>query len=465
MVGVARFELATPAFRRRYSNQAELYSDDARYISFGRRRCKQAFHLGADIISGGLVTWMRTLMSKPDTARAYDAIIIGAGAAGMMCGAVAGEAGRKILILDHARKAGEKIRISGGGRCNFTNIYSGPQNFISQNPHFCKSALAGFTPQDFLALVEARGIDWHEKTLGQLFCDGRSTQIVQMLVDACTAAGNEMLLNTKVLEVIKEQDGFSVLTSAGTYSADNVVVACGGPSIPKMGASGFGYQIAARFGVNVISPEPALVPLTFAGDLKERMQKLAGISVPARVHCGKAVFDEAILFTHRGLSGPAILQISSYWSAGRNILINMAPDVEVLAALKDARKHNPRQSPAGFLATLLPQRLAQSIAQEVTHARLADMSDSHLAALADKIQAWSLCPNGSEGYRTAEVTRGGVDTRALSSKTMECKSVPGLYFIGEVVDVTGHLGGHNFQWAWASGTAAGRALAGKGAEK
>ncbi|MDQ7019068.1 MAG: NAD(P)/FAD-dependent oxidoreductase [Robiginitomaculum sp.] len=399
-------------------------------------------------------------MSKPDTARAYDVIVIGAGAAGMMCGAVAGESGRKILILDHARKAGEKIRISGGGRCNFTNIYSGPQNFISQNPHFCKSALAGFTPRDFIDLVEARGIAWHEKTLGQLFCDGRSTQIVQMLVDACTVSGNEMHLNTKVLEVIKENDGFSVLTSEGTYTANNMVVACGGPSIPKMGASGFGYQIASQFGMKVITPEPALVPLTFAGDLKERMQTLAGISVPARVHCGKAVFDEAILFTHRGLSGPAILQISSYWAAGKNIHINMAPDVDVLAAMKDARKHNPRQSPSGFLSTLLPQRLAQSMARDVVHARLADMSDSHLAALADKIQAWTLCPNGSEGYRTAEVTRGGVDTSGLSSKTMESKTVPGLYFIGEVVDVTGHLGGHNFQWAWASGVAAGRALAG-----
>jgi len=227
-----------------------------------------------------------------------------------------------------------------------------------------------------------------------------------------------------------------------------------------MGASGFGYQIAAQFGVNVITPEPALVPLTFAGDLKKYMQNLAGISVAARVHCGKAVFDEAILFTHRGLSGPAILQISSYWSPGQSLRINLVPDVDVLSALKSARQDNPKQSPSGFLSTLLPQRLAQSIAQEVPHARLADMSDSHLAALMNRIQAWALYPNGSEGYRTAEVTRGGVDTLALSSKTMACKSVPGLYFIGEVVDVTGHLGGHNFQWAWASGVAAAKALTG-----
>lgn len=388
----------------------------------------------------------------------YDVIIIGAGAAGMMCGAVAGARGRKVLLIDHAKKAGEKIRISGGGRCNFTNIHSGPKNFISKNPHFCKSALSRYTPQDFIDLVERYGIAWHEKTLGQLFCDGRSQEIIDMLLTECDKAGNDIWLGAEVLDIRKYENGFVVTTNRQSLNAESVVIACGGPSIPKMGASSYGYKVAEQFGLDIIEPVPALVPLTFTDALKEPLKALSGVSVNARVSHGKTSFDEALLFTHRGLSGPSILQISSYWSPGDAITIDMLPGLNVSEAMKEARTEHPRQHPKTWLSQNLPQRLSDHIASSVKQERLADMSDKAIKNIALQVNDWYVKPAGSEGFRTAEVTKGGVDTTELSSKTMEAKSVPGLYFIGEVVDVTGHLGGHNFQWAWASGQAAGQAV-------
>lgn len=385
----------------------------------------------------------------------FEVIIIGAGAAGMMCAAEAGRRGRSVLVIDHAKKAGEKIRISGGGRCNFTNIHCGPKNFISKNRHFCKSALSRYMPRDFIDLVEKYGIAWHEKTKGQLFCDGRSQQIIDMLLSECDAAGAELWLGTEVLDISRFDNGFVVTTDRQSINAASVVIACGGPSIPKMGASSYGYRIAEQFGLKLIEPVPALVPLTFTDALKEPIKAMSGVSVDALVSRGKTTFDEALLFTHRGLSGPAILQISSYWSPGEAITIDMAPGVDVYGALKQARAEHPRQHPKNWLAQYIPQRLAEYIAGQFKFERLADMSDKSLQNIALQVGAWYVKPAGSEGFRTAEVTRGGVDTAELSSKTMEAKSVPGLFFIGEVVDVTGHLGGHNFQWAWASGMAAG----------
>ena len=388
----------------------------------------------------------------------FDIIIIGAGAAGLMCGAVAGARGKSVLIIDHAQKPGEKIRISGGGRCNFTNIHCGPDNFISQNPHFAKSALSRYSPYDFIDLVERYSIDYHEKTKGQLFCDGRSQQIIDMLLSECEAARNEIRLSTEVLGIEKFDSGFIVTTNHQSINADKVVIACGGPSIPKMGASGYGYKVAEQFGLKLIKPEPALVPLTFTDGLKEPLKTLSGVSTDSRVHHAATSFDEALLFTHRGLSGPAILQISSYWTAGDAITVNLAPDMNILDALKTARNESPRQSPKVWLTQYIPARLADYIASHIKQLRLADMSDAALANLALMVNEWHIKPAGTEGFRTAEVTKGGVDTNELSSKTMETKKVPGLYFIGEVVDVTGHLGGHNFQWAWASGAACGNGI-------
>jgi len=387
-----------------------------------------------------------------------DVIIIGGGAAGLMCGAFAGQNGKSVIILDHAEKAGEKIRISGGGRCNFTNLYCGPENFISQNPHFAKSALSRYTQYDFLDLVERYGIKWHEKTKGQLFCDGRSQEIIDMLLAECSDAGNEVRLGAQVLGVEKLGDGFVVTTSTQTLATAALVIACGGPSIPKMGATGFGYKVAEQFGLDVVTPEPALVPLTFTDQLKDPIAALSGVSVDTIVSNDRARFDEALLFTHRGLSGPAILQISSYWNSGEAITVDMAPGRDILAELKTAKSQSPRLSPEKWLASHLPARLAAHLATGFKHERLADMPDRELANLALQVSAWHIRPAGTEGYRKAEVTRGGVNTDALSSKTMEARAVPGLYFIGEVVDVTGHLGGHNFQWAWASGAACGRSL-------
>lgn len=387
----------------------------------------------------------------------FDTIIIGAGAAGMMCGAMAGARGRRVLLIDHADTPGEKIRISGGGRCNFTNIHCGPENFLSHNPHFCKSALSRYTPYDFIELVDRYGISWHEKTKGQLFCDGRSDQIIDMLLSECDTAGNEIWLGTSVLDIRKDDTGFIVTTERQSLSCESLVIACGGASIPKMGATTFGYKIAEQFGLDVITPTPALVPLTFTDDLKEPLKSLSGVSVEARVNHDTTHFDEALLFTHRGLSGPSILQISSYWSPGDAITLNLAPALDMFEALRAARDTSPKQSPTNWLSQHLPQRLATMICAGFKQERLADMSDAALRNLALLVGAWRVKPAGSEGFRTAEVTKGGVNTDALSSKTMEVRDVPGLYFIGEVVDVTGHLGGHNFQWAWASAVACGQA--------
>ncbi len=390
----------------------------------------------------------------------YDVIIIGAGAAGLMCAAKAGVYGKHVLLMDHANKPGEKIRISGGGRCNFTNIYCGPHNFISENTHFARSALSRYTPQDFIDLVERYNIDWFEKTKGQLFCQGRSQQIIDMLLAECTEVGAELWLGTSVKTIEKTTDGFALITDRLTVTCAGLVIATGGPSIPKMGATGFGYKIAAQFGLNIIKPVPALVPLTFTDGEKETMKTLSGVSVDVSIQNTRARFDEALLFTHRGLSGPAVLQISSYWEPGEDITLDMTPQItDLFAALKTARIGTPRQAPATVLGQYLPARLAQSIGSTCRKTRMADMSDVALRNLALKVQSWRIKPAGSEGYRTAEVTKGGVDTHDLSSKTMAAQAVPGLYFIGEVVDVTGHLGGHNFQWAWASGAACGAAIA------
>jgi len=388
----------------------------------------------------------------------FDIIIIGAGAAGLMCGATAGERGKSVLIIDHANKPAEKIRISGGGRCNFTNIYCNPKNFISENEHFAKSALSRYSPEDFIQLVKKYNIDFHEKTKGQLFCDGRSQQIIDMLINECDNYNNEIRLSTEVNGIEKLNNCYAVTTPNQTLTADKVVIACGGPSIPKMGASGFGYKVAKQFGLNIINPEPALVPLTFTDSLKEPLKTLAGVSANSRVENESISFDEALLFTHRGLSGPAILQISSYWTAGSHININLAPEIDILKELKLARETSPRQSPKVWLSKYLPSRLAEYITSYIKQIRLADMNDKALINLALMVNKWHVKPAGTEGFRTAEVTKGGVDTKELSSKTMETKNVPGLYFIGEVVDVTGHLGGHNFQWAWASGYVCGKEI-------
>lgn len=389
----------------------------------------------------------------------YDVLVLGAGAAGLMCARVAGSRGRSVGVIEQARRPAEKIRISGGGRCNFTNLHTTPANFLSRNPHFCKSALSGFTQHDFIALVEKHRIAYHEKTRGQLFCDDSSQQIIDMLLDECGAAGVTLHLGTKISSIAKGEDGFRVLTDRGEMRGRSLVVATGGPSIPKMGSSGFGYKVAEQFGLKIVPPRAGLVPLTFDEALLARSKELAGVSVETVIACNGATFDEAMLFTHRGLSGPAILQISSYWRDGDAIQIDMAPGTDVFAALKEMRRDHPRQELTTGLTRLLPARLAQWIAEAgAGAARMADMSDRHLQAVAALVNGWEVTPRGTEGYRTAEVTIGGVDTAELSSKTFETRSVPGLFFIGEVIDVTGHLGGFNFQWAWSSGFAAGQSV-------
>ena len=387
-------------------------------------------------------------------------VVIGAGAAGMMCAIEAGKRGRSVLVIDHAAAPGEKIRISGGGRCNFTNTRTSPANFLSANPRFCISALSRYTPRDFIALVDRHGIAHHEKALGQLFCDGSAKQIVAMLLSEMKASKTQLRLSTTVSEVRKVDDGFELTTAGGNIACANLVVASGGKSIPKMGASGFGYALAEQFGLRMVEARPALVPLTFEPGMLERLKPLIGVAVDTVVGHGKTRFEEAMLFTHRGLSGPAILQISSYWREGDAITLDMAPGVEVFEALRAAKAAQPRQSVQTALAASLPRSLAQWIAlgAEAAGGNLADQSDRTLRRVADAVNAWTVKPVGSEGYRTAEVTLGGVDTRDLDSRTFEARTCPGLYFIGEVVDVTGWLGGYNFQWAWASGWCAGEAV-------
>lgn len=389
----------------------------------------------------------------------FDVVVIGAGAAGMMCAMEAGKRGRSVLILDHAAKPGEKIRISGGGRCNFTNLNAAPANFISQNPSFAISALRRYTQADFIALVERYGIAYHEKTLGQLFCDGSSKQIIDLLLNEMRQANVELRLSTSVESVEKASEGFALKLSHGAVQCRSVVVATGGKSIPKMGATGFGYDLAQQFGLKIVETRPALVPLTLEPTMLERLTPLAGVSVDAVVGCRKTTFSEAMLFTHRGLSGPAILQISSYWREGDEIVLSMLPGVDLFEELRTARAQNGRQALQTALSAFLPKRLAQLIAEmENGPTNLADYSDKRLRVIDEAVNRWRFKPAGSEGYRTAEVTLGGVDTRELDSRTMEAKAVPGLYFIGEVVDVTGWLGGYNFQWAWSSGWCAGQAV-------
>ncbi len=390
----------------------------------------------------------------------WDVVVVGAGAAGMMCAAQAGRRGRSVLILDHAPAAGEKIRISGGGRCNFTNLHAAPANFLSQNPHFCISALRRYTAADFIALVEQYGIAYHEKILGQLFCDGSAQQIIDLLLAEMNQANAELRLATSVAHVDKTDTGFllTLASGAGQVECQSLVVATGGKSIPKMGASDFGYRLAARFDVALTETRPALVPLVFDEQMLARLKPLAGIAVAAQVRCGVATFDEAMLFTHRGLSGPAILQISSYWREGDDLTIAMLPSLDVFDTLRTARKVNGRQTLSTALADLLPKRLARAVAEEEgATGTLGDSSDAMLRKIDARVNSWRVRPAGSEGYRTAEVTLGGIDTTALDSKTMAVKAIPGLYFIGEVVDVTGWLGGYNFQWAWSSGWCAGQA--------
>ena len=389
-------------------------------------------------------------------------LILGAGAAGLFCAA---HAGPGVLVIDHATAPGEKIRISGGGRCNFTNLRTGPGNFISQNPHFCKSALARYSPRDFLDLIETHGIAWHEKTLGQLFCDGSAKQIVAMLTGMVAAAGAQVWLRTEVGEIAAVPGGFRVaLTREGrevTMTARHLVVATGGKSIPKMGATGLAYRIAAQFGLALTDTRPALVPFTFAD---ERFAPLSGVSCPVRAQAqGRArgpAFDEAMLFTHRGLSGPAILQVSSYWREGEGLTVDLCPGTDLAALLHTARKAEPKRAVATVLARALPARLVDHLAQDRDlTTQVGTLSDGATTQIAEGLHRWPLRPTATEGYRTAEVTLGGVATDGLSSQTMQAKAVPGLYFIGECVDVTGWLGGYNFQWAWASGHAAGLAIA------
>ncbi|MEK9596911.1 MAG: NAD(P)/FAD-dependent oxidoreductase [Rhodospirillaceae bacterium] len=392
-------------------------------------------------------------------AETHDVVIIGAGAAGLMCGRVAGRRGRSVVILEHAKRPAEKIRISGGGRCNFTNMHATPAAFLSNNRHFCKSAFTRYTQDDFVEMVTRHQIAFHEKKLGQLFCDDSAQQIIDMLLAECRDAGAELRLNTAVEAVAATTDGYRLQTAGGDINCHALVVATGGLSIPKIGATRFGYDIAAQFGLQVTAVKPALVPLTFQDGFLARCRALSGLSVDAEIRYGKTVFREGLLFTHRGLSGPSILQISSYWDTGDALEINLLPDIDCRAWLISRKAETPRQDVLTALADNLPRRLAADILDELSlSGRLADLPNAALTQLGNRVNRWQVSPNGTEGYRTAEVTLGGVDVDQLSSKTMEAKNQPGLYFIGEVVDVTGHLGGYNFQWAWSSGFVAGEAV-------
>ncbi|HKY89401.1 MAG TPA: NAD(P)/FAD-dependent oxidoreductase [Nevskiaceae bacterium] len=389
----------------------------------------------------------------------HDIIILGGGAAGLMCAIQAGRRGRRVTVLEHANRVGKKILMSGGGRCNFTNLHVTPANFLSGNPHFCKSALARFTQWDFIAMVDRHGIAWHEKELGQLFCDDSSKQIVRMLVDECADAGVRIETDCAIEAVRRGDDGrFVVATSRGEQSAAALVVATGGLSIPKMGATGLGYEIARQFGHRIAPTRAALVPLTLSGRPLDDVADLSGLALPVEAKCGDAAFRAGFLFTHRGISGPAILQISSYWEPGAGLTVDWLPEVDALETLTAARNGRPGADAKSVLSDLLPKRLAQRLCElKLGDLPLRQWSNAKLQEMAALLHDWPFVVSGTEGYRTAEVTLGGVDTAELSSTTMESRKVPGLYFIGEVVDVTGHLGGFNFQWAWASGHAAGQA--------
>jgi predicted Rossmann fold flavoprotein len=385
-----------------------------------------------------------------------DVIVIGGGAAGLFCAIEAGKRGRKVLVLEHADRVGKKIAISGGGRCNFTNLHTNPDNFVSANPHFCKSALARYTPADFISLVERHGIKYHEKKLGQLFCDESSQQIIDLLLRECAGAGVEIRCQCQVRDV-RRKDRFTIETNQGRFNASAVVIATGGLSIAPLGATDFGYHIARQFGLQIEPPRPAMVPFTLSAAVQKELTSLSGISLEALVNCGGTEFRENILITHRGLSGPAILQTSLYWETGAPVSINLLPDEDVLELLRQERSSDIEL--ANLLAQHLPRRFAQAWCHLYVPSRpLKQYNDSELADIARKIQRFQLTPSGTEGFKKAEVTAGGVATSELSSQTMAAKRMPGLYFIGEVVDVTGQLGGHNFQWAWASGYAAGQAV-------
>jgi predicted Rossmann fold flavoprotein len=387
--------------------------------------------------------------------RDHDVIILGAGAAGLMCAIRAGQRGRRVLLLDHAPRPGAKILISGGGRCNFTNTGSAPERFLSDNPHFCRSALSRYQPADFIALVEKHRIPYHEKTLGQLFCDGSARQIVAMLLAEAEAAGVDLRVANRITEV-RRPGRFQIETDHGSFEAPSLVLATGGISIPKMGATGLTYQLARQFDLRLTDIRPGLVPLTFDDELMAMIRPLSGVSLDTRISLDRHAFQEATLFTHRGLSGPAILQISSYWRHGP-ITLNLLPDLDAGAFLQQRRQSRPRAGLASVLGEVLPTRLASVLAAG-TDERMADLPNRTLAALAASVSTWSLTPSGTEGFAKAEVTCGGVDTRDLSSRTMAANTVPGLFVIGEAVDVTGWLGGYNFQWAWASGWCAGEAV-------
>ena len=386
-----------------------------------------------------------------------DAIILGAGAAGLMCAAQAGRRGRRVVVIEGAERPGKKILISGGGRCNFTNLHTAPDRYISANPHFAKSALSRYTPDDFLALVDACGIAWHEKTLGQLFCDGSARQIVDMLLDDVARGGGEVTCGHAIAEVGHADGLFRVCTDRATFSAPALVIATGGPSIPQMGASGFAYDLARQFGLKVVEPRPALVPLTLSGE-DALFRDLSGVATEVGARAGKAAFREAALFTHRGLSGPAILQVSSYWRKGDPVAIDFLPD-RGQGWLLEAKQANPRATLRGLLKDALPDRLAATLADRLAvEGILAGQRDAALRDAEARLAGWRFVPTGSEGFAKAEVTVGGISTAELSSKTMEAKRVPGLYVVGEAVDVTGWLGGYNFQWAWASGWAAAQSI-------
>ncbi len=387
--------------------------------------------------------------------RIFDVAVIGAGAAGLMCALAAGGRGRRVVLLDHAPEPGQKILISGGGRCNFTNIECVPERFLSANPHFCRSALARYTPRDFIALIEKHRIPYHEKKLGQLFCDGSAKAVVRMLLDECDAAKVDLRLNHTIGDITKP-DCFRIATDHGDIATHAVVLATGGLSIPKLGATNFAHRTAKRFGLPVTETRPGLVPLTFSDDDLGLMRPLSGVAADVLAQCGAGAFRENLLFTHRGLSGPAILQVSSYWHEGREIIIDLMPDVDATTFLRERKKARPRAEAKTALSETLSKRLADAMAERhLPPGAIGTIADRDIARLGDILNRWRVVPIGTEGYAKAEVTVGGIDTDALSSKTMEAKTVPGLYAIGEAVDVTGWLGGYNFQWAWASGWAAG----------
>ena len=387
----------------------------------------------------------------------WDVIVIGAGAAGLHCAAHAAKRGRSVLVLDHAKQAGKKILISGGGRCNFTNMYAGPDNFLSSNPHFCKSALSRYTQWDFIGLVAEYGIPYHEKTLGQLFCDDSAKDIVRMLMSECDRYGARVQLRTEIMSVDFD-DGYCIDTSRGEYRSDKLVVACGGLSMPKLGATPLGYQIAEQFGHSIVPVRAGLVPFTLQEEDKKRFAELSGVAVPVTAEANDGYFREAMLFTHRGVSGPAILQVSSYWQPGEAVSINLLPDLDAYEWLKTQQQQQPKSQLNTVLQAHFPKRVVTALAEHhqwPLSNKLADTSNAQFQTIADNLNRWQLKPNGTEGYRTAEVTLGGVNVDEVSSKTMESQKQPGLYFIGEVLDVTGWLGGFNFQWAWSSGFACG----------